>query len=173
MEKNTLFYKIVLIGGNNVDKQNFMRHAANSNQDNPTIGSNTVYAKLTIDNKKITVAITDTANQERFLLSSMTGYLRGAHGIFIIYDISDRDSFEFAKTSINESKTSRPKMSQISLIGNKFNGEEKRIISEKEGQQLASANGFMFKEVDTNTGSGIEIAFLEMIKKIMKNNPTK
>ena len=61
-------------------------------------------------------------------------------------------------------------MSQISLIGNKFNGEDKRIISEKEGNKLALDNGFMFKEVDTNTGSGIEVAFLEMIKKIMKNN---
>ena len=64
-------------------------------------------------------------------------------------------------------------MSQISLIGNKFNGEGKRIISEKEGNKFALDNGFMFKEVDTNKGSGIEVAFLEMIKKIMKNNNQK
>ena len=170
MEKDTLLYKIVLIGGNNVDKLNFMKKAANSNQDNPTIGTNIVYTKVTIDKKTVIVGIADTANQERFLLSYITGYLRGAHGIFIIYDITDKDSFDFAKTSINASKNSRPKMSQISLIGNKFNGEDKRIISEKEGNKLALDNGFMFKEVDTNTGSGIEIAFLEMIKKIMKNN---
>ena len=49
-----------------------MKKAANSNQDNPTIGTNTVYTKVTIDKKTVTVEISDTANQERFLLSSIT-----------------------------------------------------------------------------------------------------
>ena len=72
MEKDTLLYKIVLIGGNNVDKENFMKKAANSNKDNQTIGTNMVYTKVTIDKKTVTVEISDTANQERFLLSSIT-----------------------------------------------------------------------------------------------------
>ena len=41
----------------------------------------------------IKVRIWDTAGQEKFN-SIITGYLRGLHGCFIVYDVSEKDSFD-------------------------------------------------------------------------------
>ena len=46
-----------------------------------------------INDYKIFVRVWDTAGQERFI-SITSGYLRGLHGCFIVYDVTDRDSFE-------------------------------------------------------------------------------
>ena len=45
--------------------------------------------------------IWDTAGQDRFRTITCS-YYRGAHGIIIVYDITDRESFETVKSWMNE-----------------------------------------------------------------------
>ena len=49
--------------------------------------------EIILDGKKIKVQIWDTAGQERFRTIT-TSYYRGAHGILMVYDISDRSTFD-------------------------------------------------------------------------------
>ena len=49
----------------------------------------------------ITVQIWDTAGQERFRTITQS-YYRGAHGIFIVYDITDYDSFKNVQDWLRE-----------------------------------------------------------------------
>ena len=48
---------------------------------------------MEIDGKKIKLQIWDTAGQERFR-NITASYYRGANGIFLVYDITDKESFE-------------------------------------------------------------------------------
>ena len=48
---------------------------------------------MEIDGKKIKLQIWDTAGQERFK-NIISSYYRGANGIFLVYDITDKESFE-------------------------------------------------------------------------------
>ena len=48
---------------------------------------------INMKGKKINIRIWDTAGQERFN-SITSGYLRGLHGCFVIFDVTERDIFE-------------------------------------------------------------------------------
>ena len=89
-----------------------MRYAENifSNNYLTSIGVDFVYyinldiqkkKTITMDQKQVKLQIWDIAdnNKERALTRS---YYKGAHGIIIVYDITDRESFETVKTYMNE-----------------------------------------------------------------------
>ena len=58
-----------------------------------TIGIDYKTKKLVYKNQNIAMQVWDTAGQERF--RSITGsYIRGAHGIVLVYDITDAKSFD-------------------------------------------------------------------------------
>lgn len=56
---------------------------------------------LDLDGKTIKLQIWDTAGQERFRTIT-SSYYRGAHGIIIVYDVTDTDSFNHVKEWLNE-----------------------------------------------------------------------
>jgi Ras-related protein Rab-1A len=58
----------------------------------PTIGVDFKIRTIECDGKTIKLQIWDTAGQERFRTIT-SSYYKGAHGIIVTYDITDRDSF--------------------------------------------------------------------------------
>ena len=56
---------------------------------------------IELDGKTIKLQIWDTAGQERFRTISST-YYRGAHGIIVVYDITNLDSFNNVKRWLEE-----------------------------------------------------------------------
>jgi len=49
--------------------------------------------QIQLDGQNIKLQIWDTAGQEKFK-NLATANMRGAHGIIIVYDVTNRDSFE-------------------------------------------------------------------------------
>lgn len=71
-----------------------------------------------LDGKCIKLQIWDTAGQERFRTISST-YYRGAHGIIVVYDITNRESFNNVKRWLKEiDKYARENVNKL-LVGNK------------------------------------------------------
>ena len=58
----------------------------------PTIGVDFKIRTVNVDSKTIKLQIWDTAGQERFS-TIISSYYKGAHGIIVAYDITDRESF--------------------------------------------------------------------------------
>ena len=58
----------------------------------PTIGVDFKIRTIEVDGKTIKLQIWDTAGQERFKTIT-SSYYKGAHGIMVLYDITDRESF--------------------------------------------------------------------------------
>ena len=84
----------------------------------------------------IKLQIWDTAGQERFRTLTAS-YYRGAQGIIIVYDVTDRDTFDHVRTWINEiEKFSQAGVCKI-LVGNKCDLVDKRQVQPEEGQDLA------------------------------------
>jgi small GTP-binding protein len=91
------------------------------------------------------VQLWDTAGQERYR-SMVTTYYQQAHGIIMVYDIANRESFEglsFWKEIIDNKCSEDTK---ILLIGNKSDLDTIREISTKEGEELAQKNDYFFME---------------------------
>ena len=74
----------------------------------------------------------DTAGQERFWTLT-SSYYRGAHGIIIVYDVTNRDSFDNVRQWMTEIERFATENVNKLLIGNKCDLEEKREVSFEEG----------------------------------------
>jgi small GTP-binding protein len=75
----------------------------------------------------------DTAGQERFRTIT-SSYYRGAHGIIIVYDITDRESFDNVKQWLNEIDRYACENVNKLLVGNKSDLDSKRQVDTSEAK---------------------------------------
>ena len=78
----------------------------------------------------------DTAGQERFRTIT-SSYYRGAHGIIIVYDITDRESFDNVKQWLNEIDRYACENVNKLLVGNKSDMDSKRQVETQEAKVCA------------------------------------
>lgn len=89
-----------------------------------------------MDQQNIKLQIWDTAGQERFRTLTAS-YYRGAHGIIVVYDVTDRETFENVRQWMLEiEKFANDNVCKV-LVGNKCDLVEKRKVSREEGEELA------------------------------------
>ena len=106
----------------------------------------------------------DTAGQERFK-SINTSYYRKADCCLLVYDISDKYSFDQLKDYFIETiKEKCKKNIQIILLGNKTDLEDKRQVSAEEGANLALANNYIFLETSCLKNKNVADAFETLIE---------
>ena len=86
--------------------------------------------------------IWDTAGMEQFRSSLITKYYRNAHGVVLVYDITNPDSFNNLEKWVNEIKHyCSLENVQMVLIGNKLDQEHDRKVSTEAGQKFADRYG--------------------------------
>jgi Ras-related protein Rab-1A len=126
-----------------------------------------------MEHKTIKLQIWDTAGQERFRTIT-SSYYRGAHGIIVVYDVTDMDSFTNVKQWLHEiDRYAADNVNKI-LVGNKSDLEATRVVTTEQGQEFADSLGMVFVETSAKTNSNVEQAFLAMttqIKARMKSQP--
>ena len=116
--------------------------------------------------------IWDTAGQERFK-NITASYYRGGNGVLVVYDITDRDSFENLNSWLIEIEKNANKNVYKLLIGNKSDLEEKRKVTYQEGKDFATSNGMQFMETSAKTASKVQEAFELLTQEIIKASVTK
>ncbi|XBI61724.1 hypothetical protein VPH35_042476 [Triticum aestivum] len=125
-----------------------------------TIGVDFKIRTVEQDGKTMKLQIWDTAGQERFRTIT-SSYYRGAHGIIIVYDVTDQDSFNNVKQWLNE-------------IGNKSDLTDKRVVSYETAKAFADEIGIPFMETSAKNALNVEQAFMAMsasIKDRMASQP--
>ena len=131
----------------------------------PTIGVDFKIRTIDVDSKTIKLQIWDTAGQDRFKTIT-SSYYKGAHGIIVTYDITDRDSF--AKVSEWMSEVDKHASENISriLVGNKKDLEDKREVPYNEAKELADHFNVKFLETSAKDSLNVEDAFLNITREI-------
>ena len=113
--------------------------------------------------------IWDTAGQERFK-NITASYYRGGNGVLVVYDITDRESFENLNSWLIEIEKNANKNVFKILIGNKCDLEDKRKVTFQEGKDFADSNGMKFLETSAKTATKVEEAFEQLTNEIINSS---
>jgi Ras-related protein Rab-18 len=163
-------FKIILVGDSSVGKTSLVnRFMGFEFQENYacTINADFKIKSLNIDpTTGAELTVWDTCGQEKF--RSMTRqYFKDAHGIILVYDVNNEQSFKGLSTWLNEIRNNTNKDVSIVLVGNKIDLNN-RIISKDEGNDFASKNGMMYVETSSKNGINIDVPFENLANKIIK-----
>ena len=171
-EEYDFIFKVLLLGNSDVGKSSMLLRFVDSVWNDaftPTIGVDFKVKTLEINNKRVKMQIWDTAGQERFRTVVST-YFRGAHGILLLYDVTNKDSFKNLENWLIEiEKNSNQKVLKI-LIGNKCDLTEDREITTEEGQTFANRNGMEFMETSAKMNTNVSEAFTTLGKLMIEFN---
>ena len=148
---------IILIGDSGVGKSNlFSRYFHNKFEDNfiSTIGMDRQTKLIKYKNKNYRLNISDTAGQERFR-SLPIKYYQNADGALLLFDITDKDSFQNINLWIEDlTKNSRSLKQTIYLIGNKIDLPN-RNISQEDAKELAEKLNLQYYEMSCKLNMNI------------------
>lgn len=164
-------FKMVLIGDSWVGKSWVLIRFADDNfTENhvTTIGVDFRFRSLEINNHSIKLQIWDTAGQERYKTIT-NSYYRGAEGVIIVFDLTNKESFSNIKDWLAEAKNGVDESTEILVFGNKADLKDQRQVSDKDIQEFTKATGINIIECSAKAGTGVEQGFVNMTKKLMES----
>lgn len=168
--------KLLLLGDSGVGKTSLMRVFSGDSFSESMLATAGVDFKLrhiSIEDEDIALQIWDTAGQERFHRITAT-YYKGANGIVLVYDVSDKRGFDNVGYWMNNIRQfSGPNIPAMLLVGNKIDLPT-RAVSSEDGQAAANQYHCRFIETSAKTSENTNGA-LETIARdafFMSLNPT-
>lgn len=167
---STKTYKVLLLGNSFVGKSSMLiRFVDNIFQDEyeVTIGLNYRIKQVQLANgETVLVQVWDTFGQEKFN-SIAKNFYRGANGILLIYDITERKSFDDIKHWVEQitENTGNEKIVKY-LVGNKSDKEKDRAVTRSEGQNLAKEFNIKYFECSAKLGDSINDIFTQLANDI-------
>eukprot|EP01098_Paradermamoeba_levis_P003678 TRINITY_DN1648_c0_g1_i1.p1 TRINITY_DN1648_c0_g1~~TRINITY_DN1648_c0_g1_i1.p1 ORF type:complete len:192 (-),score=34.70 TRINITY_DN1648_c0_g1_i1:185-760(-) len=169
------FYKLLLIGDSGVGKSCLLVRFSDgvfTESFISTIGVDYKMKTMDIDGVQVKLQIWDTAGQERFRTITQN-YYRNAHGIIVVYDITDEGSFDNVNKWVREIDISAGSDIPKLLVGNKADLEQKRQVPTEKGQELANNLGVPFVETSAKEATNVEEVFNKLAKVVFEKYKKK
>jgi len=168
-------FKLVLLGNAGVGKScivlRFVRDEF-SEYNETTIGAAFLTKNLFLEDCNVKCELWDTAGQERYR-SLAPMYYRGAQAAVVVYDITSRESYDGAKTWVNELRRRGDPSIVICLCGNKADMRDRRKVDAEEAREYAAEGGMLFVETSAKDSSNIERLFLDVARKVPRQQQPK
>lgn len=170
---NIYEFKVIMLGNVAVGKTAIInRFVDNTFLENYKCTLQTAFRSnsINIDRKSnVNMKIWDTCGEEKY--KSLTRqYYRDTHGIILICDLTNVDSFNSLPTWLSDIKKYGPKEYDIILIGNKSDLELQRAISSEEIQIFAERENLTYLEVSAKNGINVLLLFERIAEKMIKTN---
>eukprot|EP00162_Nutomonas_longa_P007987 comp18171_c0_seq2/m.32020 comp18171_c0_seq2/g.32020 ORF comp18171_c0_seq2/g.32020 comp18171_c0_seq2/m.32020 type:complete len:129 (-) comp18171_c0_seq2:117-503(-) len=93
-------------------------------------------------------------------------YYRGAAAAIVVFDITNKDSFNRAKSWVKELQKQGNANIVIALAGNKADLAAKRKVEFEEANQYATENGIFFMETSAKTAQNVNDLFVNIARKL-------
>ena len=160
--------KIITVGDSGVGKTSLIKSFADqefSTNYQCTITPESCIKKINIDPYTgAELTIWDTCGQEKF--RSMTRqYYNDANGILLVYDITNKKSFNSLNNWMKDIKENSPNNVSIMLVGNKIDLD--RNVSIQEVNEYAQSEGLLFVETSSKEGRFVEVPFQNLVEDII------
>lgn len=168
-------YKIVVLGDISVGKTSILsrfRYGIFEPEYMPTLGIDFFSKNLFYEDKTIRLILWDTAGEERFR-SLIPSYLKNADCIIIVFDITNKDSFNSLNKWLTDSKNNASEGTIYIICGNKSDLKEKRTVNENEIDEYIKKNELIYVECSAKNGEGIKDLFNTVAKNLGEVNFAK
>ena len=173
-------YKIIILGDFGVGKSSLIFRFLNNKfkketDDSPMSENNRKIIQID-SNIRIIVNIWDTADQERGGKLQKI-YYKDIYGALLVFDLTNKVSFESLSKWLNELKDNSPKDIVYCFVGNKSDLEEERAIEYETIKDFINEN--LYYEVSSKTGNNVNLAFEQLAYNIVmkqaeeEGNPDK
>ena len=162
-----------MIGDTSVGKSCLLtRFADDQFTDNyvTTIGVDFRFKTMIVMDKIVKVQVWDTAGQERYR-SITNAYYRGAEGILVVFDLTNKESFNNIQNWIKEVTIYTGEDVIFMCLGNK--SDLKKEISKSSIDDFKKKTNLEIFNVSAKSGDGVEDAFKHIIELLIKKNMEK
>jgi len=157
-------FKLIIIGDTGVGKSCLLSRAMDGEfkeEHNVTIGVEFGSFVIKHANKVIKLQIWDTAGQDSFRSITRIFY-RGAHCVFLTYDVTREETFESLKEWLREIREHSIPDIAVFLVGNQKDEIEDRQVDHEKAMAFANENQFNgFFETSAKTGEGVDALFVK------------
>ena len=110
-----------------------------------------------MNSQNVKLSIWDTAGQERYHALNASFY-RGSDGALVVYDITDKDSFDKAEAWVKELQKYLPAKTPIMIAGNKCDITNRQVPLET-AESFALSIGGKHYGTSAKTGAGVQEIF--------------
>ena len=158
---------MIIIGDSGVGKSSILKRAVKNRFDEgyqATIGFEFLLMHFCVNDLKIKLQIWDTCGQEMYR-SLVQGFYRNTSLALIVYDISDKKTYENLDNWIRDLRSHTDPELPIFIAGNKFDLEDKRQVACNDAKDYSlSSRTKYFTECSAKTGYNVENIFYEAAK---------
>lgn len=172
---DTLF-KLIIIGDTGVGKSCLRLRATRDEfkaEHDVTIGVEFGSFSVKVEDTAIKIQIWDTAGQETF--KSVTKiFFKGAHCIFLVYDITKEETFTNLEAWLKEIRENAAENVLIVLVGNMLDMDDKRVVTKERALEFKSRENLDgFIETSAKVGSNVQELFVRTAKMLYLQDKNK
>jgi len=163
--------KLLMLGHESVGKSSLLLRFTDQQwlpeQATATIGVDTWSHKLDVKGRRVNLTVWDTPGVKRFRAFT-SSYYSGTQGILLVYDITNRESFDALAGWFADRGTHVPESRVKMIIGNKADKEHARQVPTAEAAAYAARMGCLFVETSAKTATGVCAAFRDAIERVVE-----
>ena len=167
--KQTFNFKIIVLGDIAVGKTSVIaRYITNTFSEDYKSSISCEYKekKIDIDGENIAnLQIWDTCGEEKFM-SVTKQYYNDAHGAIVVYDLTEKKTFERLESWIENLKNNAPAKIVIMIAGNKLDLSDKKVNLENELKPYKEK--YECYEISAKSGANISLVFENLTHKIIE-----
>lgn len=167
-------FKVIVVGAGKVGKTSLtIRFAEDRFRESylPTLGVDFMTKNLTVNEAKVKLQLWDTGGQE-FVMSLLPFYFSGAAGGVLVYDITNRNSFNSLDYWLKQIRQNAGEVPVV-LAGNKVDIADQRKVSTEEAQAFAADKKLLYLETSAKTGISVPDLFEGIVKVIVDREAKK
>lgn len=167
-------FKFIVIGSSGVGKTAILKRLVDdvfTGESQSTIGVEFIATSIDVDGNTVKLQIWDTAGQERFR-SIAKAYFRSAIGVILVFDLSDRKSFEDLNQWLSDVHALCDPNAVVTLIGNKSDLVDSRSVTATEAESFAQLHQLTYLETSALGGDNIQEAFQRTAAAVFRKSLT-
>lgn len=164
-QKYDVLVKLVVVGDPGVGKTKFITRFVDNtfcSSYEPTMYLDFKIKTILLDGKRVKLQIWDTPRRDRFNSFGLS-YYRAAMGIILMYDVTNKSSFNNVRCHFQEAEHGCSDAVPIILVRHKVDGVS--VISSEMGAALAEQHQLLFTEVSAKNNHNVSEVFENIIRK--------